>query len=584
MRVEAAGPMTAPSSTALPSATHPVSTGAADGVPVLYAPWRENQVTGGLVFRVGQADETLATRGLTHLVEHLALFDQNLTDTHHNGVTNDTTTMFHATGTLEEVVAYLNGVCAALRDLPSHRIETEKEILRTEEAGHRGAVAGRMRIERYGASTYGLSGYRELGLDRLSTDDVRRWAHSRFNRDNAVVFLTVGDLPAGLDLRLPAGQRHPVPAPSSALPDGTPAYFRGAEGGVMLDAVVPRTTAARLFVHVAGRALFRELRQEGGYSYRPDADYTVRDARSAVVTLSADALPDKQSAVVGGMVDTLARLRLGSIDPAELENAKEQARKQCDGPDVGARTLPGAAVDLLLGRPSLRPDQYLAEIEAVTADDVRRVARQVWEDALLQVPGRDADWAGMVSVPQWSTAPVGGTTYHASDSEARLRLGSDGVSLVTPYGAVTVRFAETAVMIAYADGGRGLIGLDGFRVAVEPTHFRGLTPENVARQVDSRVPPHLVVRATRDPDEVPRPQPVRRRRPGIGARIGRAVLPVVGWPLVALMLYVTVAVLFTVMGETTGQVVPAPPLGLLAVVLAGVMVWRNLRRRRRRTR
>nr|WP_117212210.1 insulinase family protein [Allorhizocola rhizosphaerae] len=27
----------------------------------------------GLVFRVGQADETLATHGISHLVEHLAL-------------------------------------------------------------------------------------------------------------------------------------------------------------------------------------------------------------------------------------------------------------------------------------------------------------------------------------------------------------------------------------------------------------------------------------------------------------------------------------------------------------------------------
>ena len=41
-----------------------------DGVPTLLAP-RNGPLAAGLTFRVGQADETLATAGITHLLEHL---------------------------------------------------------------------------------------------------------------------------------------------------------------------------------------------------------------------------------------------------------------------------------------------------------------------------------------------------------------------------------------------------------------------------------------------------------------------------------------------------------------------------------
>lgn len=571
----------------LAGVAHLISVGEVDGIPVLHAPWQEGHVTAGLVFRVGQADETLATRGITHLVEHLALFDQNLTDTHHNGVTSELTTVFHASGAIEEVVDYLNAVCAALRDLPTHRIEVEKEILRTEAAGRQGGAARAMRIERYGASTFGLPGYQELGLERLSEDDVRQWARDRFTCDNAVLFLTADAIPDGLDLRLPAGRRYPVPEPAAAPTHQFPAYFRGANGGVMLDAVVPRTAVANLFAQVAGRALFRDLRQEGGYSYQPDADYSPRDAQSALITLSADALPDKRDAVVGGMIDTLARLRLGTIEQAELDAAKERVRKQYDVPDLGARMLPRVASNLLLGHMIRSPQEQIAEVDAATVGDIQQMARQVWESALLQVPARGTDWAGMVSTPQWSEAAVKGTTYRARSEDVSLRLGPDGVSLVTTDGAVTVRFAGTAAMVAYADGGRVLIGLDGFRIAVEPTLYQGLAPHDVTRQVDAQVPPHLVIRQTRDPDQVPQPQPVEKPRQDDGrklARMAMLAIEVFGWAFLAFLGFVMVTIIFGLIERSTGQDLTAVWLVALVVLLAGPVVWRIRRGRRSRRR
>lgn len=46
-----------------------VHRGTVDGVPVLWSGEGRGRFSVGLVFRVGRADETLATSGLTHLLE-----------------------------------------------------------------------------------------------------------------------------------------------------------------------------------------------------------------------------------------------------------------------------------------------------------------------------------------------------------------------------------------------------------------------------------------------------------------------------------------------------------------------------------
>lgn len=113
----------------------------------------------GLIFRVGRADETLALSGITHLVEHLALFGYGLTDYHYNGATGTTATHFLVRGTESDVVAYLNGVCTALHDLPLGRLETEKAILRTEQNSRGRGANHLLPMWRYGAVGHGLVSY-----------------------------------------------------------------------------------------------------------------------------------------------------------------------------------------------------------------------------------------------------------------------------------------------------------------------------------------------------------------------------------------------------------------------------------------
>ncbi|MFG2572860.1 M16 family metallopeptidase [Streptomyces sp. NPDC048481] len=477
-----------------------------DGIPALHAPASGNEITAGLFFRVGRADETLATAGITHLVEHLALHRLGLSDLHYNGATANAYTLFHVTGSEEEVVEYLNSVCAGLRDLPMQRLETEKEILRTEAAGRGGGPHHQMPLWRYGAQGYGLSSYSELGTWGLTPDQVRSWAETRFTRDNAVLWITSDRIPDGLDLTLPAGSRLPAPAATSALPT-TPAYIGGDDGHVVLTSVLRRSTAASVFAEVLGRALFRDLRQEGGYSYSAEADYSPRDARFATLTAYADALPQKQDAVVGGFVDTLARLRAGRIEQAELDSARGKLRKMYDIPDLGAATLPSYALGLLLGHRILSPEQHRAELDAVTVQDLHEVAREAWGNALMQAPGRGLDWAGLTAAPQHSEAAVVGTRHQSlEDEDVTLVIGAEGVSLLTPRGPVTVRYDACAAMTTRPDGSRALTGHDGFSVTVEPTLFRGVTPERVAA-IDAAVPRQTTVPLpAREPDRIPQPR------------------------------------------------------------------------------
>ncbi|WP_330306736.1 MULTISPECIES: insulinase family protein [unclassified Streptomyces] len=550
------------------------------GIPTLYTP-RQGEITAGLFFRVGRADETLATAGITHLVEHLALHRLGLSDLHYNGATANAYTLFHVTGSEDEVVAYLNSVCAALRDLPLDRLETEKEILRTEAAGRGGGPSHQMPLWRYGAQGYGLSSYSELGTWRLTPDEVRHWAQTRFTRDNAVLWITSDSVPEGLDLTLPAGTRLPAPAASNALPV-TPAYIHGDDGHVVFNSVLRRSTAGAVFADVLGRALFQDLRQEGGYSYSAEADYTPRDADFATLTAYADALPKKQDAVVGGFVDVLARLRAGRIEQAELDSARAKALKMYDTPELAAVSLPSYALSLLLGHPILSPDEHRAELRALTVEDLREVAREMWSTGLLQVPGRGADWAGFFLAPQYSTHALTGTRHRSlEDEHVTLTIGAEGVSLTTPRGPVTVRYDACAAMTARPDGARTLTGHDGFAVTIEPTLYKSVTPERIAA-VDAAVPPAAVVRMPqRDPSRIPQPE---ARTPAPRSQ-GKAHW---GWTL-ALWLVGSVAAVWGLLSVlvTLDEAGAANPdseaiIGLWVMELPCLfLTWRLYRRRRR---
>ena len=487
----ASGPSEAPGIgllSELADVRHLISSTVIDGVPVLFA-HRDGPATAGLLFRVGWADEPLARNGITHLIEHLALHSQSLSDVHHNGTTSENWTHFHATGSAGDLVTYLNDVCAALRNLPIARMEVEKQILRTESAGRTFGAIDRQRLERYGASGPGLAAFEGFGLSAVTEADLQDWARERFTGDNAVVWITTATVPEGLDLRLPRGERQSVPNRTEATPFGRSSFI-GAQGNVLIDAVVPRSTAATLFSRVASRALFRALRQEGGYSYSAQCEYEPIDAKSARITMFADALPDKQAAVMGTVVDVFAALRAGNIEPGDIESGKEASRQSLSVPSLGAALLPSTAMNLLLGAEIRDPVEMIEEAALLDASDVADVANVMWQGALAQIPEGALDWAGFPPAPVWSPTEMTGRIHpRFGDNNGALIIGPDGVSVRHPGGPLTVRFDQCEAVEVLASMARcRQIGRDGFSVLVEPTLHANMTPEVI--RAHRRAVPH----------------------------------------------------------------------------------------------
>ncbi|MFB6392965.1 M16 family metallopeptidase [Polymorphospora lycopeni] len=478
-----------------------------DGVPTLLAPNPNGPLIAGLTFRVGQADETLARAGITHLLEHLALHQFGLTDYHYNGSTGAVVTHFHTQGSPEKVTAFVNGVCAALGNLPMDRLDMEKGILRTERGSRVPGYGEPLAVWRHGAIGYGLPGHPEFGLRSVGPDDLRAWAARYFTRDNAVLWIAGDAVPAGLRLDLPGGTRQPVPPAWSALPE-TPAYFcGGASRIVAFDAVVRRSVAAGIYTAVLERELFRALRQEDGLSYMATATYSPRGDDHAMVTAAADALPDKHGAVLGGFVDVLAKLRVGRIEQADLDTVCAATEETYSRADFDAARLPGAALNHLTGQSNLSTDEMRAELKAVTLADVHAVAVEAAGTALLMVPGsRGAEWAGFAAAPTHSTSAVTGrrAASRTAGDETGLVIGPYGVTLDQPDAPVTVEYANCAALLVWPDGGRQLIGADALFVPVEPTMY-GVTAADVAA-IDNIVPAdrHVPMPA-RDPESIPVP-------------------------------------------------------------------------------
>jgi zinc protease len=332
-------------------------------------------------------------------------------------------------------------------------------------------------------------------------------------------------VPEGLRLNLLDGERRPTPAPSTALPV-RPAYFHGPSGGVLWDAVVKREPAAAIFAGVLEREMMRSLRQESGISYTATTDYEPREDDTAVITALADSLPDKSDAVLGGMVDVLARVRLGRLDESDFTavvNRRLEALAQAE--EQGMRAM-SQAYNVLAGRPVQSLEEALAETRAVTMADISRVAAAAYANGLLQTPGhRTADWAGYTAAPDSSEHQVAGQAYPSLEDpkQARVVLGEEGATLIDGTSVATVRFAECVLVLAWPDGGRHLIGADAISVRLEPTLFHGLLAAIPA--IDARTPPHLRVgMPARAPSQIPVPQ-ARPAAPAPPPHTGRFAAP-----------------------------------------------------------
>jgi zinc protease len=101
----------------------PIHETVVDGVQTFWADDDDDEpFEAKLLFRVGRADESLLTSGVSHLIEHLALPQHDRHLSYVNGTTEPLLTYFEGAGERREVLDFLQEVSANLGKLPLDRL------------------------------------------------------------------------------------------------------------------------------------------------------------------------------------------------------------------------------------------------------------------------------------------------------------------------------------------------------------------------------------------------------------------------------------------------------------------------------
>lgn len=469
-----------------------------DQVPVVWAD-AGAPLRAGLLFRAGRADETLATSGRTHLIEHLAFTAMNDELHRHDGTVDGTTTGFFTAGLPGDVSDFLAKVCDALSSLPAERLENEKQVLAAENATRSHDVCSQLLTWRYGAVGHGLAGMAELGLRTATLEQLQAYAAQRFTSGNAVLWLT-GPPPDSLRLRLPQGPKLPLPA-LAPLQDTFPGWFLDDNsGGVAVGATVPRALASTIFAELALARLRKRLRVEQAVSYAPTVFYIPLDAETAHLVLYADSEYDRRAELCEAFGEVFTALR--EIEAPEVESVCARIAEHRTGvlaPPPAARIAGEAhraAADWIFGMPFEAEESLDAQLSAATVEDVSAVARRVQETAIFALPAEAKlqPWCGE-RIPASSMPLVNGRELphlEAPAEQARLVYGPDGVSVLLADGShCTVRYSHLAATLKYEDGCVSLIGTDAAMVTVEPTIWHD--GRDACYRILQRVPEHLLI-------------------------------------------------------------------------------------------
>lgn len=463
--------------------------GEIDGVPVFWAP-APGAFRVALQFRVGIADETLGTRGITHLVEHLALFAASTRPFDANGFVDLDRCAFYASGERAEVLDWLVRCAAALADPPLERLAVERRILRSEEAGRPGAgVQSRLLVQRLGWAGFGLAPSAELGLRWLGEDEVAAWARERFCRGNAGLWMT-GPPPDELELPLLDGPRRPLPPvePLAAV-DGRRLVLEGS-GGIALSGLARRGSAVSVGTSVAAERLYQRLRVELGMVYDP---YALREeiGREHTHVVMGAGCPDERAKEVAQIVwEVASALGEGGVTDAELQRYRDRFDRFGDEPEAVQAVLDDAVTRHLEGRSERPMTEVQRELEALGPGDVADAMAAALESALLLLPAGAGGLDGFAPLEARPLEPTGGSVYAGLPEwgmqDWELRVGATAVTVVEAGSEpTTMRFEHVALAEEAPLGTLMLLAHDGTALRLcFPAYRDG---DAARREVEARI-------------------------------------------------------------------------------------------------
>ncbi|WP_158845951.1 hypothetical protein [Saccharothrix deserti] len=474
-----------------------------DGVPVFWAQGPA-PMTATLTFGCGTRDETFRTIGITHLIEHLAMSTLPRVHHEHNASVGLEITQFFATGKPAQLVEFLDVVCRALADLPLDRIDKEAGVLAAEGGQVTHPTAATLLARRFGTSGYGLAPWIGPGYDRIPASAVAAHAARFFTKGNAVLTLT-GPPPEGLRLPLPDGPR-PFHEPQAPLPVAGPRWSAESVPCPGLGMRGPAVSAAwSLGMQVLQERLTTVARREKGLSYDVGAERADVDPVTAERMIWVDAREGRETEVAEILWDTARQLAAFGPDQDEIDHEVTAFAEAIEDPRLVDAELDLRARAELLGESFHTSQEWLAELKAVTPEQVAAVISEGLRTALLVVPeggvlelsDRDGKRvavggcarAGAVPDGRVFRPPLFARMVNGSARRASLVLTADSVTLRDDDGDVhMVRFADV-VGVEVHDGARTVFGRYGCLVPIDPDLFRGAGEAVVA--LEAAVDPAL---------------------------------------------------------------------------------------------
>ena len=367
-----------------------------------------------LAFRAGDANDPESRPGLSDMMAHL-LTEGTATRTSRQiaeeverygatlavGSSSDFTTV--AASTLS---VYADEILALLADVTLNAVfpqseidlarENTKQLLIQQRAQPNFLASERLSQVMFGNHPYARVSPTPEMLDVMTRDDLSRFRESTYIPNNAVL-MVVGDLErdkiiariehlfGGWQPGTPPHVNFPAPPARSARA----IYVVDRPGSAQSNIVIANQGITRtdtdyfpmLMMHTilganASSRLFMNLREEKGYTY---GAYSNLDARRLAGTFRATA--EVRTPVTGASLheffDELNRIRDEAVSAEELKNAKAYLTGVFP---IRIETQDGLVDQLVSIRMYELPSDYLKtyrdQINAVTADDIQRVARK----------------------------------------------------------------------------------------------------------------------------------------------------------------------------------------------------------------
>lgn len=473
-----------------------------DGVPTFYGD-SAGVFTAGIGFRCGYVDESLPSRGITHLLEHLSLHGLQSPTLSINGHVDTTTTWFYAQGAVTEVVDFMATLTARLSDLPHSRAARERAVLDIE--SDRAGAWDHILRTRYGPSGYGLTGYSQLGLPLITEETLEAHAARYFTRQNCAVFLT-SPPPANLKLNLRDGGRTYAPDPRLDRLEEGRSYLVDFDDAVVFHSPVERCTAQSVMAFVLDNRLKDHLRFNLGLSYSPMAGYRPWSPHGATVFGTIDSDAARIDSATQQAIEIMLDLTSGTLPITDQELSAYQANVALsETASAGSRDTASFFVDRHINGLDV-PADLVSEVDALTPEDLATAGLLLANKLVVGVPeGSVKHLSNWTRVNPGVSGGLSGTFFAARDARNHesLVIGADGVGIHEDC-APFVSARDVAGVLTYSNGARVVLGNDSAALTIVPNQWH--KGPDAIKLIDQTFAPLLIPTDLDGPEYTPAKQ------------------------------------------------------------------------------